>query len=113
MASKLIMKAQGMNGALLLMNDRLIIQRPGLLNLIRYGKNATREIPLAAISEVIFTAPTWVTVGEIEIVRAGSSRDERNEKLNANSLRFARRKVKEFTAIKEKLFEMMNQNGRR
>ena len=111
--AKLIMKAQGMNGALLLMNDRIVIQRPGIINLIRYGKNATREIPLAAISEVIFTAPTWVTVGEIEIVRSGNSRDDRAEKFNANCLRFARRKVKEFTAIKEKLFEMMNAQGRR
>lgn len=111
--AKLIMKAQGMNGALLLMSDRLIIQRPGIFNFIRYGKNATREIPLAAISEVIFTAPTWVTVGEIEIVRAGNSRDDRAEKLNANVLKFARRRAKDFSLIKEKLFEMMNQNGRK
>ena len=107
--AKLIMKAQGMNGALVLMTDRVVILRPGIFNLIRYGKNSKREIPLSAISEVIFTAPTWVTVGEIEIVRAGNSRDDRNEKLNANSLRFARRKVKEFETIKEKIFEMMNQ----
>lgn len=111
--AKLIMKAQGMNGALLLMDDRIIIQRPGIINFIRYGKNATREIPLSAISEVVFTAPTWVTVGEIEIVRAGNSRDERKEKLNANSLRFARRRLNDFTVIKEKLFEMMNAQGRR
>lgn len=107
--AKIIMKAQGMYGTLVLMTDRLIIQRPGIFNFIRYGKNATREIPLGAISEVIYTAPTWVTVGEIEIVRAGNSRDERNEKINANALKFARRKAKDFAAIKEKLFELMNQ----
>ncbi len=103
--AKLLMKAQGMNGMLLLLTDRVVIKRPGILNFIRYGKNATREIPLTAISEVIFTSPTWVTVGEIEIVRAGNSRDDRAEKINANSLKFARRKVKEFEAIKERIFE--------
>lgn len=111
--AKIILKAQGINGAMLLMSDRVVIQRPGIINFIRYGKFATREIPLSAVSEVIFTQPTLVTVGEIEIVRAGNSRDDRAEKFNANSLKFARRKKADFEAIKEKLFEMMNAQGRK
>lgn len=112
--AKELMRAQGMSGALILMNDRVVIHRPGFINFVRYGKSAKREIPLSAISEVIFTAPTWVTVGEIEFVRAGRSNDDRTSHTNsANSLRFARRKVKEFEAIKEKIFELMNNQGRR
>lgn len=104
---KVLMQAQGIYGSVTLMNDRVVINRPGFINFIRYGKLAKREIPLAAISEVIFTPPTWVTVGEIEFVRAGNSRDDRNEKFNANTLKFPRRRRQEFEMLKEKMFEMI------
>ena len=107
--AKILMQAQGIYGTLVLTGDRVIIRRTGIINFIRYGKRATREIPLSAISEVIFTAPTWFTVGEIEFVRAGSSRDDRNEKLNANALKFPRKRAKTFEVIKEKIFELIGQ----
>ncbi|MDX2073845.1 MAG: hypothetical protein SFX19_05710 [Alphaproteobacteria bacterium] len=105
--AKILLKAQGIYGSVILMDDRVVINRPGIMNFIRYGKLAKREIPLTAISEVVYTAPTWVTVGEIEFVRAGNSRDERNEKFGANVLKFSRRRRADFEALKEKLFEMI------
>lgn len=107
--AKVIMEAKGIYGSLLLTNDRVIIRRPGIINFIRYGKLARREIPLSQISEVIHTPPTWLTVGDIEFVRAGSSRDDHREKYNANSLKFSRRKAKDFETIKEKIFELIGQ----
>jgi len=107
MAAKILMQAEGIYGTIALTTDRVVIKRPGLINFFRYGKYASREIPLSAISEVIFTAPTILTVGEIEFVRAGNSRDDRAEKFNANTLKFKRKKAKEFEAIKEKIFEMI------
>ncbi len=112
--AKILMKAQGLNGELILMTDRVVINRPGIFNFLRYGPNAKREIPLSAISEVIFTPPTIFTMGEIELVRSGrSSDDKKSSNSSANSMRFARRKVKEFEMIKEKIFEIMDQIGRR
>jgi len=105
--AKLLLRATGIYGAILLMDDRVVIARPGFINFIRYGKNAKREIPISAISEVIFTAPTWFTVGEIEFVRAGNSRDDRNEKYNGNVMKFPRKRSAEFEALKEKMFEMI------
>jgi hypothetical protein len=107
--AKILSQAQGIYGSLILTGDRVIIRRTGFMNFIRYGKRATREIPLSAISEVIYTAPTWFTVGEVEFVRAGNSRDDRNDKMNANALKFRRKDHKKFEAIKEKIFEMIGQ----
>jgi hypothetical protein len=109
--AKMIMRAQGLDGIMILMTDRVVIEHPGLWNMVKYGGQAKREIPLSAISEVIYKAPTVFTMGEIELVRGGRSSDEHlgKKKNKPNALRFARKKGSEFEAMKEKIFEIMNQ----
>lgn len=107
---KTIMKVEGMDGQVELMSDRVVIHRAGLWNAMKFGMNAKREIPLSAISEVAFR-PAGLKFGEIEFVRSGRSTDEKKQ-LNANAVRFNRKKNKEFEEMKEKVFHMIDQYSR-
>lgn len=110
--AKVLIKAMGMDGQVYLLTDRVVIKREGLMNMFKYGMNATREIPLGAISEVAFRAATGFRFGEIEFVRSGRSTDEKKQKSNS-AVRFNKKNSATFEALKEKVFEIMNQQTTR
>ncbi len=113
MAGKILREAKGLDGTMILMSDRVVIHRPGVFNYFKYGRNAKHEIPFSAISEVVFSAATMMSQGSIELVRSGRSRDDRKTGNNANAMKFRKRDNAQFEAIKEKIFEMLNNQQRR
>lgn len=109
--AKLIASAKGVDGIVSVYNDRVVIDRKGIWNFFKYGASASREIPIVALSEVIFRKATFVTVGEIEFVRSGNSSDDRRETKNVfNGMKFLKKHQPRFELIKEKVFEMINQH---
>lgn len=106
--AKLLMSAHGFDGTIDLMNDRVVISRTGVFNMMKYGLNASREIPIAAISEIIYKPPIMLGMGSIEFVRSGRSTDEK-KKNNESRVRFKKLKQHEFKKLKEKVFEMVNE----
>lgn len=111
--AKVLMKAQGFDGTIILMNDRVVIDRPGIINFFKYGRAAKREMPLSAISEVVFKPATMFSHGEIELVRSGRASDDRKLQNKANKLRFRKIQNQQFEVLKEKIFEIMNQQQQR
>ncbi len=109
-----LMKIQGLDGTIELMNDRVVISRSGLLNSLKFGTNSRREIPVGMISEVLFRAPSLLTMGEIEFIRSGSNASTVNGKkvANLNLVKFNKKNVAEFEALKEKIFELINKQNR-
>lgn len=103
--SRTIMFLDGSDGQVELMTDRVIIHRNGIFNAVKYGFNSRREIPLGAISEVVYK-PAGLSLGQLEFVRSGRSTDD---KKNANAVHFGRKKNQEFEVFKEKVFELINQ----
>jgi len=110
--NKIIMRAVGIDGQVDLLPDRVVIHRDGLLNAIKYGFNSTREIPLGAISEVMFRASGKFIFGSIEFVRSGRSVDEKN-KSKHSTVKFNAKQSETFEALKEKTFELMDQYTRK
>ncbi len=112
--AKLIMRVEGVDGQIELLNDRVVVLRGGLMNTFKYGINAKREIPLGAISEVAFKDASALRMGEIEFVRSGRSADEKKQKKASDSVvKFRKKEQADFEALKEKVFEMMNNMGRK
>ena len=109
---KILMRAKGIDGQVDLLSDRIVITRQGFLNAIKYGFNSTREIPLGAISEIMFRAAGRLMFGSIEFVRGGRSVDEKN-KSKHSTVKFNFIHNKEFEDIKEKTFELMEQYNRK
>ncbi len=111
--AKLILHVEGVDGHIDLMNDRVVVKRPGVFNMFKYGINSTREIPLSAISEVVFRNANALRQGEIEFVRSGNSTDQRSGKKKADGMvRFKKKSQAEFQDLKEKAFELMAQQKR-
>ena len=106
--AKRIMFVEGFDGQVELMTDRVIIHRPGVWNMFKYGFNAKREIPIMAISEVVVRQPLLLGMGSIEFVRSGRSQSE-HTKLNYSLVKFKRPKQPEFEMLKEKIFILMNE----
>ena len=104
--AKTIMKVSGLDGQIELMNDRVVIHRKGALNALKFGFNAKREIPISAISEVVFKGATTFKFGEIEFVRSGRSSDERKASKHS-TVKFRKLQNAQFEEIKEKIFELM------
>jgi hypothetical protein len=114
--AKSIMFVEGFDGNVELMTDRVVIHRPGIWNMLKYGMNSKREIPLIAISEVVFKPPLLLGMGSIEFVRGGRSQSE-HTKTNYSLVKFKKKKLFEFEELKEKIFELMeaqaHQQGQR
>ncbi|MDX2113168.1 MAG: hypothetical protein SFW63_05505 [Alphaproteobacteria bacterium] len=104
--AKLLMRVKGFDGEVELLSDRIVITRPGIFNMFKFGLNARNEIPLAAISEVTFKPPLMLGMGSIEFVRSGRSSDER--KGNSSLVKFKKANAKQFEMLKEKAFELIN-----
>jgi hypothetical protein len=109
--AKVIMKVEGIDGQVALLNDRVVITREGLLNIFSFGFNSRREIPLSAISEVMFRNATMLKPGQIEFVRSGRSQDERKS-AKQSTVKFRKLNAARFEELKEKIFELMEKNSR-
>jgi hypothetical protein len=109
--AKILMRVEGMDGQIELMSDRVVIHREGLLNIMKYGMGAKREIPLGAISEIAFKDAGMLTFGQIEFVRSGRSTEEKKRN-NASAVKFKRDKQPQFEKLKEKIFELVDQYAR-
>ncbi len=103
--SKRFMYAQGADGQIELLSDRVIIHRKGVFNLMKYGPNARREIPLTSVASVNFRDATLFKMGEIDFDYAGRSQLDRKQ----NTVAFTRKHQEEFYELKEKIFELMQQ----
>lgn len=106
--AKQIMHVEGFDGVVTLLSDRVIIERPGMWNFFKYGFNSKREIPLSAVSEVVLKPPLLLGMGSIEFVRMGRSENERT-KTNYSLVKFKKIKYAQFDALKEKIFEIMDE----
>lgn len=104
--AKQIMRIVGVDGIIELRDDRVVIQRRGIINMIKYAGHTYREIPLGAISEVSFKPASMVVLGEIEFVRGGRSTEEKM-RVNLSAVKFRKKHNKEFEIFKEKVFELM------
>ncbi len=107
--AKLIMRVEGNDGQIELLDDRVVIHRAGIFNIFKYGLNAKREIPVGAISEVAFKPPSLLSMGEIEFIRSGSGNNSgAKNQVRHTLVKFGGKKAKEFEALKEKVFELIN-----
>jgi hypothetical protein len=108
--ANLIMRVEGNDGQIELLDDRVVIYRAGFLNIFKYGFNSKREIPLGAISEVAFKTPSLLGMGQIEFIRSGSNFNNNAKKQQASQtiVKFNGKKKSEFETLKEKVFEMIN-----
>jgi hypothetical protein len=109
--SKRIMMITGLDGQVELMSDRVIIHRNGIWNMMKYGFNSTREIPLGAISEVAFKESSSLWIGYIEFIRSGRAADELKKK-NYSKVTFRKQQNAAFRKLKEKTFELLDQYAR-
>lgn len=103
-----IMFVEGFDGQVELMNDRVVIHRPGIWNMFKYGFNSKREIPLLAISEVVLRQPLMLGMGSIEFVRSGRSQNE-HTKVNYSLVKFKKSAMPHFEMLKEKIFDLLNE----
>jgi len=114
---KMIMRVEGLDGAVELLPDRVIIRHDGIWNAFKFGFNSAREIPLSAISEIGFKNANVIIMGEIDfIVSGGGSRQMQMGKkkaTNPNAVKFRKSKQQEFAALKEKVFELMAQQNKK
>lgn len=107
--ANLIMRVEGNDGQIELLEDRVVIHRAGILNIFKYGLNSKREIPLGAISEVAFKTPSILGMGQIEFIRSGGNYSNNAKKPASQTIvKFNSKKKPEFEALKEKIFEMIN-----
>lgn len=97
------MMIDGADGQVELLGDRIVIHRRGIFNFFKYGPNARREIPLSSISSVNFRPANLFRMGEIDFDYAGRSHMDKKQ----NTVTFAKKHEAEFTALKEKIFELM------
>jgi hypothetical protein len=109
-ASITVIYVAGLDGQVELLMDRVIIHRKGFINTLFHGFNSRREIPIGAISEVMFRDATRLKFGVIEFVRSGRSNDER--KGNACIVKFNRAQAASFEKIKEKAFLLIEHNAK-
>jgi hypothetical protein len=112
--SKMIMRLEGMDGVVELMSDRVVVLHPGLWNMIRFGTNSTRELPLGAISEIGFKNANVLVWGEIDFIVGTRPMPipGQKKKVSPTSVRFKKDKQKQFEALKDKVFELMAQHSR-
>lgn len=110
--AKVIARADGIDGKLALVADRVVIRREGLWNKLQFGMGGDREIPLGAILEIKFRMPGKFVVGSIEFVRIGVSPGDQKES-QRSTVKFNKKQEAEFAVFKEKAFELIGQSSRK
>ena len=106
---KTIMYVKGVDGQVELTTDRVVVHREGLFNTLKYGRHASHEIPLSSVSGIDFHDATFFTMGEIDFDHPGKMSDSKGKK---NAVKFNKRHQKEFHALKEKIFQIIEYNHR-
>lgn len=104
--AKQIMYVQGGDGQVELLEDRVVIHRKGLMNMLKHGPNSKREIPLVSISSVNFRDAGNFRLGEIDFDYSGRSHADKKQ----NTVMFAKKHHDNFVKLKEKIFELMYSN---
>lgn len=109
--AKILMKVDGFDGQLELLTDRVVLYRTGIFNIFKYGFNSKTEIPLSAISEVTFKPPLLLGFGIIDFIRSGRPSQDM-KRGSSTAVKFKKAQFQQFEALKEKVFELMSQQGR-
>ncbi len=104
--SKPLAQVSGTDGSIEVLNDRIIVRRKGIMNMLNSAGGSQREIPLSAISEVAFKPATLMQGGQIEFVRAGG-------KPGDCVVKFQKKQQDEFSRLKEYIFQLMNHHAKR
>ena len=104
--AKTLLYIEGLNGQVELLPDRVVIHRKGLWNAFTYGFNTKREIPLGAITEVALKPAKLLIFGEIEFISGTRFGGKKN---NPSAVNFRRDKNDAFETLKEKVFELLQQ----
>lgn len=107
----LLIYLEGMDGQIALTADRIIITRKGFFNILMYGLTAQREIPLGAVSEVVFKEPTLLAPGHIEFVISGRANFQ-TDRVNHNAVKFQKQHQSKFLELKEKVFALIEWSNR-
>lgn len=113
--AKQVMKAVGLDGEVVLLTDRVVINRPGWWNAILFKFDTHREIPFSSISEIKYNACIMILPGRIDFLMTGGTVVIGKKKGRGNSptaVKFNKKQEKEFAALKEKTFELMSQHHR-
>ena len=100
--SQALAHVTGSDGIIDVMADRVVIRKTGLMNM----GGAQREIPLSAITEVVFKPATMMQGGQIEFMRAGG-------KSGDCVVKFQKKQQDEFARLKEYIFQLMNHHAKR
>lgn len=106
---QIIMSIKGGDGQIDLMNDRVVIHRKGIWNMFKHGINVKKEIPLGAITTINFRDASALRFGEIDFSYGGRSQSDKKKE---NAVIFNKKQQEEFVALKEKMFELMQQQQR-
>lgn len=104
---KLITRAVGIDGEVELLTDRVIINRTGIMNKLKYGSAAKREIPLSSIASVNFCEATVFKQGSIDFDFAGRSQRDTLQ----NAVRFTKKNQGAFLQLKERLFTILEKRN--
>ena len=101
---KPIMQVAGADGQVELLPDRIVIHRKGIFTMLKYGMNASREIPLTSITSVNFRNANFFRTGEVDFDYAGRNQGDNKQ----NVVKFTYKQQDDFIKLKEKIFDMMN-----
>ncbi len=103
--SQVIAYAEGSDGEIELRQDRLIIRRPGFWNMLKYGKDSMKEIPIISITGIDFRNANRLTFGTLHIEHGNEySIKDRAQ----NTIKFSYRQREAFERLKEKIFALKN-----
>jgi len=100
------MKAEGVDGQIHVLKDRILITRKGIMAMIAHGIKPSKEIPLASVSSVEFQDATRFSAGSLSIYYGGkgASADA--------TVKFQHKANERFKQIKEEIFQLINSNNK-
>lgn len=104
---KLVAHAEGSDGKISLLTDRLVVEHPGIWGMIKFGSAAHKEIPLASLTGIDFVEPTFFQLGKIHIEHAGEHCDKDKAQTTVS---FQKKQLEVFERLKEKIFEVIVKN---
>ena len=98
------MRAEGSNGSVELLNDRIVIRRKGLLNVLTQGFQGEKSIPYTSITAVQFRPAGSIMAGVIQFTMKGG-REFYGGMLEAtqdeNAIMFTRQQEKTFQRVRD------------
>lgn len=98
------MRAEGSNGSVELLDDRIVIRRKGVMNILTQGIQGDKNIPFSTITAVQFRAAGALMAGMIQFTLLGG-REFRGGMLEAtkdeNAVLFERRQQPAFEQVRD------------